>query len=79
MLKSQKRYQSATGPAVKGQAGQNLDHNPGAGVGTRGNYFGHDEWRRFAPGLESLDDSDVIRSKILTGTTESISIHDFLT
>lgn len=29
------------------------------------NYFGHDEWRPFAPGLESLDDADVIRSKIL--------------
>src|SRR5262249_44396695 len=26
---------------------------------------GHDEWRRFAPGLESLDDADVIRSKVL--------------
>src|SRR5262249_27191606 len=29
------------------------------------NYFGHDEWRRFALGLESLDDADMIRSKIL--------------
>jgi NADH dehydrogenase len=29
------------------------------------NYFGHDEWRLLAPGLESLDDADVIRSKIL--------------
>jgi len=28
-------------------------------------YFGHDEWRPFAPGLESLDDADVIRGKIL--------------
>lgn len=34
-------------------------------TGMRYNYFGHDEWRRFAPGLESLDDADVIRSKIL--------------
>src|SRR6185312_1799961 len=33
--------------------------------GIRYNYFGHDEWRAFAPGLESLDDADVIRSKIL--------------
>src|SRR5262249_12873921 len=31
----------------------------------RYNYFGHDEWRRFALGLESLDDADMIRSKIL--------------
>jgi NADH dehydrogenase len=34
-------------------------------TGIRYNYFGHDEWRQFAPGLESLDDADVIRSKIL--------------
>lgn len=34
-------------------------------TGIRYNYFGHDEWRRFAPGLESLDDADMIRSKIL--------------
>src|SRR6185312_16069785 len=34
-------------------------------TGIRYNYFGHFEWRPFAPGLESLDDADVIRSKIL--------------
>jgi NADH:quinone reductase (non-electrogenic) len=34
-------------------------------TGIRYNYFGHDEWRPFAPGLESLDDADVIRSKIV--------------
>src|SRR6516164_8865773 len=34
-------------------------------TGIRYNYFGHDEWRHFAPGLESLDDADVIRSKVL--------------
>jgi NADH dehydrogenase len=34
-------------------------------TGIRYNYFGHDQWRAFAPGLESLDDADVIRSKIL--------------
>ena len=34
-------------------------------TGIRYNYFGHDEWRPFAPGLESLDDADVIRNKIL--------------
>ena len=34
-------------------------------TGIQYNYFGHDEWRHFAPGLESLDDADVIRSKIL--------------
>jgi NADH:ubiquinone reductase (H+-translocating) len=34
-------------------------------TGIRYNYFGHDEWRPFAPGLESLDDADLIRGKIL--------------
>lgn len=34
-------------------------------TGIRYNYFGHDQWRGFAPGLESLDDADVIRSKVL--------------
>jgi NADH dehydrogenase len=34
-------------------------------TGIQYNYFGNNEWRPFAPGLESLDDADVIRSKIL--------------
>lgn len=34
-------------------------------TGIQYNYFGHDEWRQFAPGLESLDDADVIRTKVL--------------
>jgi NADH dehydrogenase len=34
-------------------------------TGIQYNYFGHDEWRPFAPGLESLDDADLIRGKIL--------------
>jgi NADH:ubiquinone reductase (H+-translocating) len=29
------------------------------------NYFGHDEWKQIAPVLESLDDADRIRGKIL--------------
>jgi NADH:ubiquinone reductase (H+-translocating) len=34
-------------------------------TGIRYNYFGHDEWRLSALGLESLDDADLIRTKIL--------------
>jgi NADH dehydrogenase len=34
-------------------------------TGIQYNYFGHDEWRSCAPGLESLDDADLIRGKIL--------------
>jgi len=35
-------------------------------TGIQYNYFGHDEWRDLAPGLESLDDADLIRGKVLT-------------
>jgi NADH dehydrogenase len=35
-------------------------------TGIQYNYFGHDEWRHVAPGLESLDDADLIRGKVLT-------------
>jgi NADH dehydrogenase FAD-containing subunit len=34
-------------------------------TGIQYNYFGHDEWRLFAPGLDSLGDADGIRGKIL--------------
>lgn len=34
-------------------------------TGIQYNYFGHDLWRPFAPGLESLDDADAIRGRIL--------------
>ena len=43
-------------------------------TGIRYNYFGHDEWRSFAPGLESLDDADVIRSKILLAFEQAESL-----
>lgn len=35
-------------------------------TGVQYNYFGHDEWRQVAPGLESLDDADLVRGKVLT-------------
>jgi NADH:ubiquinone reductase (H+-translocating) len=34
-------------------------------TGIQYNYFGHEDWRRTAPGLESLDDADLIRGKVL--------------
>jgi NADH dehydrogenase len=34
-------------------------------TGVRHNYFGHDEWEQFAPGLKSLQDATAIRHKIL--------------
>src|SRR5437667_4541619 len=35
-------------------------------TGIHYNYFGHDEWKKFAPGLDSVDDADRIRGRILT-------------
>jgi NADH dehydrogenase len=35
-------------------------------TGIQYNYFGHEDWRHIAPGLESLDDADLIRGKVLT-------------
>jgi NADH:ubiquinone reductase (H+-translocating) len=34
-------------------------------TGIQYNYFGHDDWRQVAPGLESLDDAFLIRGKVL--------------
>jgi NADH:ubiquinone reductase (H+-translocating) len=34
-------------------------------TGIQYNYFGHDEWQQFAPGLASLEDADLIRGKVL--------------
>ncbi|HLJ18488.1 MAG TPA: NAD(P)/FAD-dependent oxidoreductase [Bryobacteraceae bacterium] len=34
-------------------------------TGARNFYFGHDEWRRIAPGLKSIEDATAIRHKIL--------------
>ncbi len=35
-------------------------------TGIHYNYFGHDDWKELAPGLDSVDDADRIRGKILT-------------
>lgn len=34
-------------------------------TGVQHNYFGHDEWKQFAPGLKTLQDATAIRHKIL--------------
>lgn len=46
-------------------------------TGIQYNYFGHDEWRRIAPGLESLDDADLIRGKILKAFERAEEIATF--
>jgi NADH dehydrogenase len=35
-------------------------------TGINYNYFGHDEWKETAPGLDTVDDADRIRGKILS-------------
>ena len=35
-------------------------------TGIHYNYFGHDDWKELAPGLDSVDDADRIRGKILS-------------
>src|SRR6516165_6334411 len=35
-------------------------------TGMRPNYFGHDEFARYAPGLKSLGDAETLRAKILS-------------
>ena len=43
-------------------------------TGIQYNYFGHDDWRAIAPGLESLDDADLIRGKVLTAFEQAEEI-----
>ncbi len=34
-------------------------------TGSQGSYFGHDEWKTWAPGLKTIEDATTIRHKIL--------------
>ena len=40
-------------------------------TGIRVNYFGHEEWKPIAPGLDALEDADKIRSRILRAFEEA--------
>ena len=40
-------------------------------TGIHVNYFGHDEWKAIAPGLDGLDDADQIRTRILRAFEEA--------
>jgi len=59
-------------------------------TGIHYNYFGHEEWKEWAPTLDSVDDADRIRGKILTafetaerkaseGDRDSREVRDLLT
>ena len=43
-------------------------------TGIHYNYFGHDDWKQVAPGLDTVDDADNIRGKILLAFEEAESI-----
>src|SRR6516165_660323 len=45
-------------------------------TGMRPNYFGHDEFARYAPGLKSLGDAETIRAKILGAFELAATIED---
>jgi NADH:ubiquinone reductase (H+-translocating) len=40
-------------------------------TGIKVNYFGHDEWKTIAPGLDSLTEADIIRGKLLSSLEEA--------
>ncbi len=40
-------------------------------TGIHYNYFGHDDWKQMAPGLDTVDDADRIRGKILLAFEEA--------
>lgn len=43
-------------------------------TGIHYNYFGHDDWKQVAPGLDTVDDADKIRGKILLAFEEAENI-----
>src|SRR5215510_12720553 len=45
-------------------------------TGMRPNYFGHDEFAKFAPGLKSLGDAEAIRAKILGAFELAATLED---
>ncbi len=40
-------------------------------TGVRHQYFGHDEWEPFAPGLKTVEDATEIRARVLTAFEEA--------
>lgn len=46
------------------------------GAGMRPNYFGHDEFARYAPGLKNLNDAEGARSKILGALELAETVED---
>ncbi|HUH47603.1 MAG TPA: NAD(P)/FAD-dependent oxidoreductase [Arenibacter sp.] len=45
-------------------------------TGAQYNYFGHDEWAEYAPGLKSIGDALIVREKILLSMEEAEQVQD---
>ena len=45
-------------------------------TGSQGSYFGHDEWRQFAPNLKTIEDATRIRRRILLAFETAERIND---
>lgn len=45
-------------------------------TGATHSYFGHDEWAAFAPGLKTIEDARIIRSRLLLAFEEAERAHD---
>ena len=75
VLSNQKNAQVLLGEAVDiDPASKRVQLKDGAQVdydllivatGSQGSYFGHDQWRNWAPGLKTVEDATTIRHKIL--------------
>jgi NADH dehydrogenase len=49
-----------------------------AATGLEGTYFGHDEWKQWAPGLKNIEDATAIRHKLLFAFEAAERVHDNL-
>ena len=47
-----------------------------AATGSQGTYFGHDEWKQWAPGLKNIEDATAIRHKLLFAFEAAERVHD---
>jgi NADH dehydrogenase len=47
-------------------------------AGSEYDYFGHDDWRRFAPGLKTLRDAQLIRARLLKAFEQAEISNDLL-
>ncbi|MCL6708512.1 NAD(P)/FAD-dependent oxidoreductase [Pseudomonas sp. R2.Fl] len=45
-------------------------------TGSEYNYFGHDEWRRFAPGMKTIHEARIIRQRLLLAYEKAERISD---